>query len=517
MDLPRESIGINDKDLQKVFKYEPGESTVVTRLEGSKQKSTIESINTDDRWEEWINMLPPPDSLNSGLILILARRPGQMNLSMRSTNCPAKEDRGLSCGNKPVLNNGGSRSVRTLPFSPKVFKLMSEKFYIHGSIARVINRSDVPHFSRVEMEIEIEGSTHPAYAYNCRTTNAWEADLALTVTHFPRSGLTYAILFGCPVSIENEVIARLNYPGVEASYPLLLPGIFAELERNRHLNIIEDYINNIEEKIFELDYQLPVEQQIRCPSIKGQSKDKRSQWLDTAYLKNSLVTWNTQLFKMAGHIGELRNTLFGPHERKYSRIGNDDIPCVGCDSKMNMLTEPICHPLCETSCIGPVSGYYQYRTIPQNWKSVELRNHRMRIFGARINSRLQAMMEEYEDKIRECAMRLDGMAMATQWSHGDTNVEIALATGRDSRHMRSIAVVTMVFLPGTFCASVFSMQFFNWFPGDDGNTMVSRYFWIYVLVTIAMTLLTLGVWYYVSWKEKQQKQHNADSQEGMHV
>ncbi|KAF3059977.1 hypothetical protein GL218_05118 [Daldinia childiae] len=169
------------------------------------------------------------------------------------------------------------------------------------------------------------------------------------------------------------------------------------------------------------------------------------------------------------------------------------------------------------SYVGAVSEYNQHRTIPQSKENVESRNDRMRIFGARINSRLQAMIEEYEDKIRECTMRLDGMAMATQWSHGDTNVEIALATGRDSRHMRSIAVVTMVFLPGTFCASVFSMQFFNWFPGDDGNTVVSRYFWIYILFTIVLTLLTLGIWYYVSWREKQQKQHNIDTQEDTHV
>lgn len=37
-------------------------------------------------------------------------------------------------------------------------------------------------------------------------------------------------------------------------------------------------------------------------------------------------------------------------------------------------------------------------------------------------------------------------------AQGETNVEIALATGKDSKHMRSIALVTMVFLPGTFFA-----------------------------------------------------------------
>lgn len=31
-------------------------------------------------------------------------------------------------------------------------------------------------------------------------------------------------------------------------------------------------------------------------------------------------------------------------------------------------------------------------------------------------------------------------------------MEIAKATSRDSKHMRSIALVTMIFLPGTFFA-----------------------------------------------------------------
>ncbi|OTB15862.1 hypothetical protein K445DRAFT_22180 [Daldinia sp. EC12] len=513
MDWPRENIGINERDFEKVFRYEPRGSKVITRLERSKQESTPELIYTDERWEEWMDKLPSPDGLTPGLILVLARRTDSPSLPVEFSGCSAEEEKGLNYEKETPLNKGGDRSVRNLPFSPKVFKLMSKNLYIHGSIARVISRSDVPHFSRAEIEVELEGrSKHPAYVYNCRSTNAWEADLALTVTHFPRSGLTYAVLFGCPKSIEDEVIKRLSYPGIEFSYPLLLPGIFAELEGDRHLQIVEDYMSNIEEKIFELDYQLPVEQQIRSANVEARNKEKRAQWLDTAYLKNSLVTWNAQLFKMTKHVEELRDTLFAPYEGRLSSPDNGDIADVGFNARKHLPMKLECHSECEKPCKGSSSPDGKFETNIGR-KEIESRNRRMRMCGVKIDNRLRSIIEEYEDKIRECAMRLDGMAMATQWSHGDTNVEIALATGRDSRYMRSIAVVTMVFLPGTFCASIFSMQFFNWFPKDNSDTVVSYYFWIYILVTLAMTLLTLGVWYYVSRREKQQAQRNLGSQE----
>lgn len=38
-------------------------------------------------------------------------------------------------------------------------------------------------------------------------------------------------------------------------------------------------------------------------------------------------------------------------------------------------------------------------------------------------------------------------------------MEIAKATSRDSKHMRSISLVTMVFLPGTFFAVSHHSQF----------------------------------------------------------
>ncbi|KAI1136870.1 hypothetical protein F5Y05DRAFT_414590 [Hypoxylon sp. FL0543] len=519
MDWPKENLGISEIDLRNVFKYERKTARVL-RLEGPEKGLTVRSLETDEDWGEWMEKeLPSPDSRTSGLVLILARRTGQQRTPAMRDELDGLE-KGLSrsdrtmtfpieVGGAPNAEKGlqpslsGRRSARTLPFSLEIFRSISKRLCLHGSIARVISRSDVPVFSRAELQMGLPGGpTYPAYVYNCRSTNAWEMDLALTATHFPHSGITYAVLFGCPISIEEEVIKRLSSAGEAASYPLLLPGIFAELERNRHIKIVEDYMDDIEEKIFELDSRPSVTQRMHTSDGDRRNKDKRSQWLDTTYLRNGLITWREQLAKMARHTDELGDTLFMPARENDAHVASNSYQYSTIAQKVRLGGSELPSSNAE--------GDWMKSTDADYLDKDELQKSEMRKIGGKVNDRLHSIIEEYEDKIRECTMRIDGMAMATQWSHGDTNVEIALATGRDSRHMRTISIVTMVFLPGTFFASVFSMQFFNWIPSDDG-TVVSHYLWIYFLVTVVATLLTLGTWYYfVVWRPRSRREVSED-------
>lgn len=41
------------------------------------------------------------------------------------------------------------------------------------------------------------------------------------------------------------------------------------------------------------------------------------------------------------------------------------------------------------------------------------------------------------------------------------------------------------------------MTFFDW-KSDSGGVVVSKYVWIYVLIAVLLTLLTVGSWYYFS-------------------
>src|SRR5207247_1545039 len=126
----------------------------------------------------------------------------------------------------------------------------------------------------------------------------------LSATYFPHCGMTYAILFGCPLATEQGIVKRLTFGDQEAQHPLLVPGIFAELERARHVGLVEKTIDELEVKIVELDYQSLTGEMGRT-EVELRNQEKRSAWLDTSYLRNNLVSWSTQLRKMAEHEKEL--------------------------------------------------------------------------------------------------------------------------------------------------------------------------------------------------------------------
>lgn len=74
---------------------------------------------------------------------------------------------------------------------------------------------------------------------------------------------------------------------------------------------------------------------------------------------------------------------------------------------------------------------------------------------------------------------------------------------RDTSAMKTIAIVTMVFLPGTFVASFFAMPMLNWDAVAD-NLIVSRRFWIYWIVTVPLTIAVFALW----WGRQQVKKWN---------
>ncbi|KAF2099787.1 hypothetical protein NA57DRAFT_75292 [Rhizodiscina lignyota] len=99
---------------------------------------------------------------------------------------------------------------------------------------------------------------------------------------------------------------------------------------------------------------------------------------------------------------------------------------------------------------------------------------------------------------------------------GETNIIIAnnsyLAAEearRDSASMKTIAVVTLVFLPGTFVAAIFSMSMFQWISqggGSDSSQVLSGWFWLYWAVTVPLTVVILIVWIiWYRWTDKRYK------------
>ena len=73
--------------------------------------------------------------------------------------------------------------------------------------------------------------------------------------------------------------------------------------------------------------------------------------------------------------------------------------------------------------------------------------------------------------------------------------------------MKTLAVVTMLFLPGTFIASFFAMPLFDW-QAPHGQVVDSR-LWIYFVVTIPLTGFTCAVWWaWITLKTRRQRKEN---------
>jgi hypothetical protein len=73
---------------------------------------------------------------------------------------------------------------------------------------------------------------------------------------------------------------------------------------------------------------------------------------------------------------------------------------------------------------------------------------------------------------------------------------IALATRKDSYNMKAIFIVTMIFLPPTFFATLFAMPLLKW----DDPKVEQPGFEIYWAVSLPTTAIVLSVWHVMSSK-----------------
>jgi hypothetical protein len=68
--------------------------------------------------------------------------------------------------------------------------------------------------------------------------------------------------------------------------------------------------------------------------------------------------------------------------------------------------------------------------------------------------------------------------------------------------MKTLALVTMVFLPPTTVATIFQMPFFHW-DTERPISIVDYRFWIYCVTAVPLTITTLAVWWI--WSRRQEK------------
>ncbi|KAF3802823.1 hypothetical protein GCG54_00000190, partial [Colletotrichum gloeosporioides] len=288
--------------------------------------------------------------------------------------------------------------------------------------------------------------------YNCRSSHNWPGDLALSMTYFVKSRTINAILFGCDDETMDKVKWRLRNAEGNVCHPLLLVGIFAELERARQFALVDHNFD----KLLDIASQLSQNEKDVHGSIEP--------WLDIYYLKIALQTWKKQLQKVVDHVDELSAAW-------RVGVGQTAETCAAFQSKAQSA-------------------------------------------GSRIKERILEIMDDYDEKISECEMIIEGMTLANSLGHSKANTSIAVSTKEDSSQMRSIAFLTMVFLPATFVATLFSMTFFQWIP-DDSEKMVSPFLWIYFVVALILTLFTVWLLRRLANPKKTKKLGVEDPEKGL--
>ncbi|KAF5966755.1 hypothetical protein FBULB1_11499 [Fusarium bulbicola] len=410
-------------------------------------------------------------------------------------------------------------SLDELPFSRTGFENIISKLKVHGSIVRAINRNTSCAFINFPFTWNPTSAAIPSIVYNCRTSASWEGDMALSMTFFPGSLTTNAVWYGCDLSkrklygeliTDSELICGQlqNFDG-GVFHPMVLPVVFAGFERERHIGAVRKCLTQFVQRIHDLahqDLRAMNEKEISTGSETEKLKDitpltkrgcltsyfrlvsrlihsKAAQpvsppktkpyqpeqdqepavllWQNISFLRIGLQNWQTQQRKMIDHIDPFRDTDFS-------------FPAVARD--------------------------------PRN----QTRLHDLREVGDRLKTRLQDLVDEYDEYIRQCTHIMDGLTLATQLELNSigrkdarinqdisrVNLEVAQMTRLDGSLMKSIAMLGMVFLPATFVSTFFSMGFFQWTKEDgEGNPMLSPYFWVYVVVAVGLTLFTMLVFY----------------------
>jgi hypothetical protein len=87
---------------------------------------------------------------------------------------------------------------------------------------------------------------------------------------------------------------------------------------------------------------------------------------------------------------------------------------------------------------------------------------------------------------------------------------IASYSYRDSSSMKTLAIVTMLFLPGSFVSALFSTDFFAWDEVDRNNSDIgvpmTPQMGLYWVITIPLTVVTFALYFLWLGMQKAKKE-----------
>ena len=133
----------------------------------------------------------------------------------------------------------------------------------------------------------------------------------------------------------------------------------------------------------------------------------------------------------------------------------------------------------------------------------------MRTKKERIQAQLNVLFSAASQKENAIALGYSRMAQEqNEIAQKDVqlNTRIATSTKSDSIAMTTFTFITAVFLPGSYVASLMSINMFDWMSTTTEDGKLSSLFWLYWVVTIPLSAVVLLGWW-LWYKKVRQRLH----------
>lgn len=175
-------------------------------------------------------------------------------------------------------------------------------------------------------------------------------------------------------------------------HPLILPLLFAEIERKRHFKMADRVRNKLLTRALNISKNRNDQSSSHggdwMQTTAADTDGTLRLWLEMSHLKNGLESWRKQLDKMHLH-SETLSSVESPPDEHESRSSSESTPV--------------------TTQLFIPDGFDQPKSQLSDEDGGETGESMFRI-----RARLEEIREEYDEKIRSCATIIDGMILATQ-------------------------------------------------------------------------------------------------------
>ncbi|KAI0892815.1 hypothetical protein F4806DRAFT_224156 [Annulohypoxylon nitens] len=361
------------------------------------------------------------------------------------------------CSRAPPVFDGTDAPAWYVSVTRDTWERLTRKLHIHREIRRPISRG-VDYFTS-HYETGKEGE--PKIYFIARMSSSLPGDLALSLTYVPSKDTTFAVVYGCHKDQIDDIEKRIEGAGDKIKYPLLLVGLLVELERERTLAEAEKLVDAF---TLRSDYFDSESTEIAADISNEQTQKYVSLCFKARFLMDHIKAVEHQLSKLVVDLDKFNKNK---NTRRFNRSGK------------------------------------------------------------LMKKRVKDIIDEYNVKINECQMIIEETSLATQTAYNQiakmdsevnkemtrTNTDIARETKQEGTQMRSIALLTMIYLPFSSVAAIFSMDMFDWSP-QTGGSVVSKYIWVFAAFAIGLTGITFYAWHLITSRHSQASGSDISGQHG---